>query len=88
MATNVRPPTNQISSFIYTVTCASFVPIVYFFFPETSVRSLEEIDAIFVESKSIFDCVRIARRMPKTHLAELGVDDKVHSTEHAEMRQA
>jgi len=61
---------------IYTVTCASFVPIVYFFFPETAGRSLEEIDAIFAESKSIFDTVRVARNMPKMRLTELAHGEK------------
>lgn len=71
-------------SIIYTVFCASFVPIVYFFYPETAGRSLEEIDAIFAESKSIFDTVKVAQRMPKMHLAELGYEKKVEvaNTDH------
>jgi sugar porter (SP) family MFS transporter len=40
--------------------CTSF----YLFCPETKGRTLEEIDDIFVQSKSIFDTVRIAREMP------------------------
>lgn len=70
-------------SIIYTVTCATFVPIVYFFYPETAGRSLEEIDAIFVESRSIFDTVKVAKRMPKMNLTDLmrgekpvGADDQ------------
>ncbi|KAJ6187177.1 hypothetical protein N7519_002085 [Penicillium mononematosum] len=39
--------------------CVSF----YFFCPETKGRTLEEIDDIFVQSKSTFDTVRIAREM-------------------------
>jgi hypothetical protein len=50
---------------IYAVLNASFVPIVYFFFPETNGRSLEEMDLIFRESKSIFDVVRVAKEMPR-----------------------
>lgn len=53
------------------MTCASFVPIVYFFYPETAGRSLEEIDAIFTKSKSIFDTVQVAKEMPKMKLADL-----------------
>ena len=60
----------QLLSIIYTITCATFVPIVYFFYPETAGRSLEEIDAIFAESKSIFDTVQVARNMPRMHLTE------------------
>ncbi|CAI7567773.1 unnamed protein product [Penicillium pancosmium] len=36
----------------------------YFFCPETKGRTLEEIDDIFVQSKSVFDPVRIAREIP------------------------
>ncbi|ANB15654.1 glucose-inactivated glycerol proton symporter STL1 [Sugiyamaella lignohabitans] len=34
--------------------CISFLPISYFFYPETMNRTLEDIDEIFFESKSIF----------------------------------
>lgn len=38
--------------------------MVYFFFPETTSRSLEEMDRIFHKSQSIFDVVGIARNEP------------------------
>lgn len=38
---------------------------VYFFFPETNGRSLEEMDEIFRMSHNIFDPPRIARSLPK-----------------------
>lgn len=40
------------------------MPSVYFFYPETANRSLEEMDLIFRKSKSIFDTVGIAKREP------------------------
>jgi MFS family permease len=65
----VTPPgtTNLGSHYwiIYAVLNASFVPLVYFFFPETSGRSLEEMDTIFRESKSIFDVVKLSRQLPR-----------------------
>lgn len=88
------------TSIIYTVTCASFVPIVYIFFPETAKRSLEEIDAIFLETKSIFDCVGAAKRVPTTSLAEMPirrevqekaethVEEKQGDSEHSEVAAA
>lgn len=60
------------------------MPIVYFFYPETAGRSLEEIDAIFAESKSIFDTVQVARKMPRLHLAELAREEKIHNAEFME----
>ncbi|TVY82881.1 Sugar transporter STL1 [Lachnellula suecica] len=41
------------------------LPSVYFFFPETNGRSLEEVDQIFLASKNIFAPVSIAREMPQ-----------------------
>ncbi|KAJ5592035.1 uncharacterized protein N7459_002404 [Penicillium hispanicum] len=55
---------------IFAVLNAAIVPTVYFFFPETNGRSLEEIDEIFLQSRSIFDPPRIARTMPKMHVAD------------------
>lgn len=39
-------------------------PAVYFFFPETRYRSLEEMDAIFKKSSNIFDVVKISIKEP------------------------
>lgn len=50
---------------IFAVLNASIVPMVYFFFPETSGRSLEEMDEIFTQSKSIWDPPRLARTLPR-----------------------
>lgn len=36
----------------------------YFFFPETRLRSLEEMDDIFKKSNSIFDVARISIKEP------------------------
>ncbi|KAE8375605.1 general substrate transporter [Aspergillus bertholletiae] len=55
---------------IFAVLNAAIVPTVYFFFPETNGRSLEEIDEIFLRSKSIFDPPRLARTLPKLGFAE------------------
>ncbi|KAJ5927137.1 hypothetical protein N7516_008910 [Penicillium verrucosum] len=48
---------------IFAVINATIVPSVFFFFPETKGRSLEEIDEIFAQSNNIFDPPRVARRM-------------------------
>ncbi|KAJ5741702.1 hypothetical protein N7533_011111 [Penicillium manginii] len=49
---------------VYAVTSAVGVVVIFLFYPETRGRSLEEIDQIFIRSKSIFDPVRVAKKLP------------------------
>ncbi|KAJ8098118.1 general substrate transporter [Lipomyces tetrasporus] len=63
---------NSIGAYTYLIFAAInavMVPTVYFFYPETSGRSLEEIDEIFAHSNSWtpWDVVGIAKHMPKHH---------------------
>ena len=39
---------------VWAVICAAFVPITYFFYPETANRSLEDIDRFFETHPGIF----------------------------------
>lgn len=50
---------------VYAVINAAIFPTVYFLFPETTGLSLEEMDEVFGQSKSIFDPPKIARAMRK-----------------------
>lgn len=51
-----------------TLTSNAFMfPVVYFFFPETRLRSLEEMDMIFKKSHSIFDVTAISLKEPLRH---------------------
>jgi hypothetical protein len=43
---------------------AFIFPVVYFFYPETAYRSLEEMDSIFRKTKNIFTVVWTARHEP------------------------
>lgn len=62
---------------IYAVFNATIAVLVYFCFPETKGRTLEEIDEIFLQSKNIFDPPRVARRLPRLRIAEVhGKDEK------------
>lgn len=55
---------------------AFIVVAVYFLFPETGGRSLEEVDQIFVESSSIWDSVWVAQRLPRSMgEGEMGPED-------------
>ena len=46
---------------------AAIVPSVYFFYPETAYRSLEEMDTIFHKTTSIWDAVKVARNEPRRY---------------------
>ena len=50
---------------VFAVINFTLIPTIFLFFPETSGRSLEEIDEIFARSKGIFDPPRVARKLPK-----------------------
>ena len=52
---------------IFAVINAFIVPVVYFFYPETAYRSLEEMDAIFHKCKSIWTVVGIADKEPRRY---------------------
>ncbi|OBT65088.1 hypothetical protein VE03_05194 [Pseudogymnoascus sp. 23342-1-I1] len=50
---------------VFAATNFCILPLVFFFFPETSGRTLEEIDEVFARSKGWFDPPRIAREMAR-----------------------
>jgi sugar porter (SP) family MFS transporter len=52
---------------IFAVINAFIFPVVYFFYPETAYRSLEEMDAIFRKTKSYFSVVSVARNEPRLY---------------------
>lgn len=43
------------------------IPAVYFFYPETAYRSLEEMDSIFRKCNSYFSIVKVARDEPRRY---------------------
>lgn len=67
---------------------AFIFPVVYFFYPETAYRSLEEMDNIFRKTKSIFDVVRVAREEPRLYgkhgelLVSAEAGENVHGATH------
>lgn len=69
---------------VFACTNAICIPTIYFFYPETNGRSLEEIDEIFVASKSIFDPVRKAQELPRRYLTEFISDPKPENAIHLE----
>lgn len=46
---------------------AFIFPVVYFFYPETAYRSLEEMDSIFRKCRSYFTVVKIAHDEPRRY---------------------
>ncbi|KAL1989982.1 hypothetical protein VTN49DRAFT_7179 [Thermomyces lanuginosus] len=73
---------------IFAVINAFIFPVVYFFYPETAYRSLEEMDNIFRKTKSIFDVVRVAREEPRLYgkhgelLVSAEAGENVHGATH------
>ncbi|KAJ5805254.1 hypothetical protein N7474_011141 [Penicillium riverlandense] len=53
--------------FIFAALNMAMVPAIYYLFPETSGRSLEEMDEIFALSESTFEAVKVAKRLPRRH---------------------
>lgn len=66
---------------------AFIFPVIYFFYPETTRRSLEEMDRIFRKTTSIFTLVRTAKEEPHMygrhgellHTVDDVEDDAVHA---------
>ncbi|XTI96141.1 sugar transporter STL1 [Cenococcum geophilum] len=50
---------------IFAVINAFMIPCVYFFYPETAYRSLEEMDIIFHRTTSVFNVVKVAKVVPR-----------------------
>lgn len=58
--------------FVFACLNAAMAPAIYYLFPETSGRSLEEMDEIFASSSGVLDVVACARRrLPPRYLENL-----------------
>jgi hypothetical protein len=55
------------SDLIFAVINAVMLPIVFFFYPETAYRSLEEMDTIFHKTKNVFTVVWTAKNEPRRY---------------------
>ncbi|KAJ5604483.1 hypothetical protein N7510_009637 [Penicillium lagena] len=53
--------------FIFAGLNVAMIPTIYYLCPETSGRSLEEMDEIFVLSEGTLDAVKVAKRLPHRH---------------------
>ena len=67
---------------------ALIFPVVYFFYPETAYRSLEEMDTIFVKTKSIFTVVKVAKDEPHRYDKNGNVLIDYTATEEHERRKS
>lgn len=66
---------------IYVVINAFSVVVFYFFYPETKGRTLEEVDEIFIQSKNVFDPVKVARQLPLQEVVEAESEIKMAEAE-------
>lgn len=60
---------------IYAVISAFIVPLVYFVFPETKGRSLEEVDNIFSLPEHWWQVTKVARELPMSVLTRMENED-------------
>ncbi len=68
---------------IWTVFNGAFVPIVYFFYPETAGRSLEDLDRFFRESPSLFvfkDKDAVSSKRPQKYVEHEEGEIRRHSS--------
>jgi hypothetical protein len=85
---------------IWAVTCFSFIPTTYLFYPETANRTLEDIDRFFYDNHSIFVFKnKIATQLHRPTMYEeadpeiayqeekAGVEHKDESVAHVEGRE-
>ena len=70
------------------INLAIIVPIVYFFFPETNGRTLEEIDEIFRNSKNALQPVKFSRNARRNHVPPQAFGDDKPSTTQSELKDA
>ncbi|KAJ6007087.1 hypothetical protein N7499_000751 [Penicillium canescens] len=77
LITNVTPLAFNAMGQTYFVIFAGFnaamVPIIYYMFPETAGRSLEEMDRIFSLSRGMLDVVHVARLLPHGQSRDLSL---------------
>ena len=66
---------------IYAVINAFSVVVFYLFYPETKGRTLEEVDEIFIQSKNVFDPVKLARTLPFQEAVEAQTHAKTAEVE-------
>lgn len=75
LITNVTPiafkSMGQRYFLVFAALNAAMMPAIYYLFPETSGRSLEEMDEIFALSRGVRDVVRLAKRLPYRHQSQL-----------------
>lgn len=65
--------------FVFAAFNATIVPCVYYLFPETSGRELEEIDEIFTVSTNALDVVKRAKDLPRRQPNDVLVQEKLKS---------
>jgi MFS family permease len=66
---------------IYAAMNAFSAVVFYFFYPESKGRTLEEVDEIFIQSKNIFEPVKVARELPFQEVVEAQSDQKIVQAE-------
>ncbi|KAE8449607.1 hypothetical protein EG329_007937 [Mollisiaceae sp. DMI_Dod_QoI] len=70
---------------VYACTGMSVLPMVYFLFPETNGRSLEEMDRIFSEPEHWWQVASAAKSLPRSEVADIeNGDEKAEKFDHVD----
>ncbi|KAI9928875.1 hypothetical protein ASPWEDRAFT_36692 [Aspergillus wentii DTO 134E9] len=66
---------------VYACINAFSVVVIYLFCPETKGRTLEEVDDFFIQSKSVFDTVKVEKTMPRNGVVTAARIRDAHASE-------
>jgi hypothetical protein len=72
---------------VWASVAVSIIPSVYFFYPETTALSVEEIDKIFIDAPNIWSIVGLAESRRREKKANAGYEGNVEDIEAAKKKE-
>jgi hypothetical protein len=72
---------------VYAIVAGTIPPLVYFFYPETMNRNLEQLDLIFKEAPTVWSIVSMANSIPKGDTAIASSEKREAFTEQIERHE-
>jgi len=72
---------------VWASVAVSIIPSVYFFYPETTALSVEEIDKVFIDAPNIWSIVKLAESRRREKKANGGLEGNVEDFEAAKRKE-